>query len=411
MQIAWKTPAEQRTEGQRLNVIQIERTLEINSLRKLVTEDDVVALMPPEVKAEHEKLVDQIEALEKQKPRRVPSARAIGERARMAQPSYFLHRGSADARGSLMTPGVLSVTRESDWEFPEPPADARSSWRRRGFAEWLVSPSNPLTARVMVNRIWQHHFGEGIVRTPSNFGRMGEPPTHPALLDWLAVEFVERGWSMKAIHRVMLTSQAYQMASFDVTANVAIDPENQFLWRMPRLRLEAEIIRDAILATAGTLDRTVGGPSIFPYIDPDLFEKSSRRDWAGRPDDDASTWRRSVYVFSKRSIRYPMFEMFDQPNLINSTDRRNRTTIAPQALILMNNQTVLFHARKFAERVQREAGAEVAAQIDRAVRIALGRPADAIELKRGAEFIQAGPDGLAEFCHVLLNLNEFLYRY
>ena len=411
MQIAWKTPAEQRTEGQRLNVIQIERTLEINSLRKLVTEDDVVALMPPDVKAEHAKLVDQIEALEKQKPRRVPSARAIGERARMAQPSYFLHRGSADARGSLMAPGVLSVTRESDWEFPEPPPDARSSWRRRGFAEWLVSPSNPLTARVMVNRIWQHHFGEGIVRTPSNFGRMGEPPTHPALLDWLAVEFVERGWSIKAMHRLMLTSQAYRMASFDVSANVAIDPENQLLWRMPRLRLEAEIIRDAILATAGTLDRTVGGSSIFPYIDPDLFEKSSKRDWAGRPDDDASTWRRSLYVFSKRSIRYPMFEMFDQPNLINSTDRRNRTTIAPQALILMNNQTVLFHARKFAERVHREAGDEVTAQIDRAVRIALGRPADAIELKRGVEFIQAGPDGLAEFCHVLLNLNEFLYRY
>jgi hypothetical protein len=213
------------------------------------------------------------------------------------------------------------------------------------------------------------------------------------------------------MHRLMLTSQAYRMASFDVSANVAIDPENQLLWRMPRLRLEAEIIRDAILATAGTLDRTVGGSSIFPYIDPDLFEKSSKRDWAGRPDDDASTWRRSLYVFSKRSIRYPMFEMFDQPNLINSTDRRNRTTIAPQALILMNNQTVLFHARKFAERVHREAGDEVTAQIDRAVRIALGRPADAIELKRGVEFIQAGPDGLAEFCHVLLNLNEFLYRY
>jgi hypothetical protein len=310
-----------------------------------------------------------------------------------------------------MTPGVLSVTRDTDWEFPEAPADARSSWRRRGFAEWLVSPSNPLTARVMVNRIWQHHFGEGIVRTPSNFGRMGEPPTHPELLDWLAVEFVERGWSLKAMHRLMLTSQAYQMASFDVTASVAVDPENQFLWRMPRLRLEAEIIRDAMLATAGTLDRKVGGPSIFPYIDPDLFEKSSRRDWDGRPDDDPSTWRRSVYVFSKRSIRYPMFEMFDQPNLINSTERRNRTTIAPQALILMNNQSVLFHARKFAERVQRDAGADVAAQIDRAVRIALGRPADAVELNRGAEFVQAGPDGLAEFCHVLLNLNEFLYRY
>jgi mono/diheme cytochrome c family protein len=410
MQIAWQTPPEQRTEGQRLNVIQIERTLEINSLRKLVTEDDVVALMPADVKAQHAALVAEIEALEKQKPRRVPSARAIGERSRTPQPSHFLHRGSADARGSVMTPGVLSVTTDTDWEFPEPPPDARSSWRRRGFADWLVSPANPLTARVMVNRIWQHHFGEGIARTPSNFGRMGEPPTHPELLDWLAVEFVERGWSMKAMHRLMLTSQAYQMASADTAANVKIDPENQYLWRMPRLRLEAEVIRDAFLAAAGTLDRTIGGPSIFPYIDPDLFEKSSRRDWDGKPDDDPSTWRRSIYVFSKRSIRFPMFETFDQPNLVNSTDRRNRTTIAPQALILMNNSSVLFHARQFAERVEREAGADPAAQVDRAVRIALGRPADAIERRRGVELIQTGPNGLAEFCHVLLNLNEFLYR-
>jgi hypothetical protein len=410
MQIAWKTPPEQRTEGQRLNVIQIERTLEINSLRKLVTEEDVVALMPPDVKAQHAAVVAEIEALEKQKPRRVPAARAIGERSRTPQPSYFLHRGSADARGSLMTPGVLSVTTDTDWEFPEPPPDARSSWRRRGFAEWLVSPANPLTARVMVNRLWQHHFGEGIVRTPSNFGRMGEPPTHPELLDWLAVEFMERGWSLKAMHRLMLTSQAYQMASADTAANVKIDPDNQYLWRMPRLRLEAEVIRDSILAAAGTLDRTIGGSSIFPYIDPDLFEKSSRRDWAGRPDDDPSTWRRSIYVFSKRSIRYPMFETFDQPNLINSIDRRNRTTIAPQALILMNNSSVLFHAQKFAERVARDVGADPAAQVDRAVGIALGRPADSVERRRGVEFIQAHPNGLAEFCHVLLNLNEFLYR-
>ena len=180
------------------------------------------------------------------------------------------------------------------------------------------SPENPLTARVMVNRIWQHHFGEGIVRTPSNFGKMGERPSHPELLDWLAVEFVERGWSLKAMHRLMLTSEAYQMASDDIAANVAIDPENRLFWRMPRQRLEAEIIRDEILAVAGTLDRTLGGPDVFPYIDPDLFEASSKRNWPGKPDDDPSTWRRSLYVFSKRSIRYPMFEAFDQPNLVNS---------------------------------------------------------------------------------------------
>ncbi len=411
MQVAWKTPAARRTEGQRLNVIQIESTLAIDSLRKLVTEADVVALMPPDVKAQHAALKAEIEALDRQKPRRAPSARAIGERGRAPQPSYFLHRGSPDARGTLMTPGVLSVTRTSDWTFPEAPPDAASSYRRRGFAEWIVSSENPLTARVMVNRLWQHHFGEGIVRTPSNFGRMGEPATHPALLDWLAVVFVEQGWSLKRMHRLMLTSAAYQMASADMPANMAIDPENRLLWRMPRIRLDAETIRDAILAVSGTLDRTTGGPAIFPYIDPDLFEKSSRRDWKGVADSDPSTWRRSLYVFSKRSIRYPMFETFDQPNLVNSTDRRNRTTIATQALILMNNPMVRFQAGRFAERVRREAGADPARQVARAIELALGRPADAVERRRGLEFVRTGgPDGLAEFCHVLLNLNEFVYR-
>jgi hypothetical protein len=212
------------------------------------------------------------------------------------------------------------------------------------------------------------------------------------------------------MHRLMLTSQTYQMASSDTSANYTIDPENRMFWRMPRVRLEAEIIRDSILAVAGTLERTVGGSSIFPYIDPDLFEKSSNRDWRGKPDEDPSTWRRSLYVFSKRSIRYPMFETFDQPNLINSIDRRNRTTIAPQALILMNNQMVLFQAGKFAERVRQAAGSEPLAQVKLAVSLALGRAADVIELERGAAFIAASPEGLTAFCHVLLNLNEFLYR-
>lgn len=410
LQVAWNTPADKRTPGQKLNVIQIEDTLGLSSLRKLVTEAHLIALMPEDVKAQHAAVKAEIATLDKQKPRRLPAARAIGERGREPGPVHFLHRGSPDAPGSEVTPGVLSVAYRGEWAFPTPPPDATSSWRRRGFAEWLVTKDNPLTARVMVNRIWQHHFGEGIVRTPSSFGKMGESPSHPELLDWLAVEFVERGWSMKAMHRLMLTSQAYQMASTDTTANYGIDPENRMFWRMPRVRLEAEVIRDHIMATAGTLDRRVGGPAIYPYIDPDLFEKSSNRDWRGLPDSDPATWRRSLYVFSKRSIRYPMFETFDQPNLINSIDRRNRTTIAPQALILMNNQMVLFQAGRFAERVRAEAGADPTQQVRLAVQLALGRPADTIELTRGAEFIKGSPEGLVEFCHVLFNLNEFLYR-
>lgn len=410
LQIAWRTPPAERTEGQRLNVVQIEDTLRVGSLRNLVQEDHVLALMPEDVKGRHVQVKAEIRALEDTRPARLPSARVIGERTRTPEPSYFLHRGSPDAPGSVMTPGVLSPATATEWTFPSPPPTAKSSWRRRGFAEWLVHRDNPLTARVMVNRLWQHHFGEGIVRTPSNFGKMGEPPSHPALLDWLAVEFMDKGWSLKTMHRVMLTSQAYQMSSADVPANVAIDPENRLFWRMPRLRLDAETVRDAVLATAGTLQRTIGGPAIFPYIDPDLFEKSSRRDWQGLPDSDPATWRRSLYVFSKRSIRYPMFEAFDQPNLVNSTDRRNRTTIAPQALILMNNPMVLFQAGKFAARVRADAGADVGRQVDRAVSLALGRAPDAAERARAVAFIGESPKGLDEFCHVLFNLNEFIYR-
>ena len=237
---------------------------------------------------------------------------------------------------------------------------------------------------------------------------MGDPPSHPELLDWLAVEFVERGWSVKAMHRLMLTSDAYQMSSGDIPANVAVDPENRFFWRMPRQRVEAETMRDLILASAGTLDLTMGGPNVFPYIDPDLFEVSSKRNWPGKPDEDPSTWRRSLYVFSKRSIRYPLFEAFDQPNLVNSVDRRNRSTVAPQALLLMNNSFVLVHSQKFAERLVREAGKDPGAQVDHAFQVALSRKPDRTERQRAIAFVKQ--DGLAAFCHVLFNLNEFVYR-
>jgi hypothetical protein len=180
-------------------------------------------------------------------------------------------------------------------------------------------------------------------------------------------------------------------------------------WRMPRQRLEAETLRDEILAVSGKLDRTVGGPGVFPYINPDLFEASSKRNWPGKPDDDPSTWRRSIYVHSKRSIRYPMFETFDQPNLINSVDRRNRSTVAPQALLLMNNAMVILQSKYFAERIKAEAGSDVPAQIDRAYRLALGRPPSEFERTKAMDYIRGSVDGLAEFCQVLFNLNEFVY--
>jgi hypothetical protein len=313
-------------------------------------------------------------------------------------------RGNAHALGEEVPRGFPAILGKTDGD----PLPFTKGSGRLELADAIIQ--TPLAARVMVNRIWQHHFGEGIVRTPSNFGKMGEQPSHPELLDWLALEFIRRGWSVKAMHRLMMNSEAYQMSSTDDPKNVAIDSENRLFWRMPRERLEAEAIRDGILAVAGTLDRTTGGPCVFPYISPDLFQSSTHRTWPGKSDDDPSTWRRSIYVFSKRSIRYPMFEAYDQPNLINTCDRRNRSTIAPQALLLMNNNFVLTQAKHFAERLKKEAGSDPGAQAERGFLLALGRAPSAAERTSSAQYIRGGPDRLAQFCQALFNLNEFVYR-
>jgi mono/diheme cytochrome c family protein len=408
MQAAWRTPEAERTAGQKLTVQQIRKVLEIDRQAHKFSEKELIARLNPADRARHDELSARIRELEKQKPKPFPTTRAISEKGREAAPTWFLHRGSVDSRGPDMAPGTLSVL--GDFRFPEPPAGAGSTWRRRGLAEWLTRRDNPLTARVMVNRLWQHHFGEGIVRTPSNFGKLGELPSHPELLDWLATEFMDRGWSLKQMHRLMLTSEAYRMKSDDTAAGLEIDPENRLFWRMARFRLEAETIRDLILDVSGNLNRTLGGPCVYPYIDPKLFQSSTKRTWPGQPDDDPATWRRSLYVYSKRSIRYPLFETFDQPNLINSCERRNRSTIAPQALLLMNNNFVLFEAGKFAERLRSEAGADVERQIERAYHLALGRVPTAFEQEKAGEFIRTTPNGLAEFCQLIFNLNEFMYR-
>ena len=405
IQLAWKTPAGERTEGQRLNVRQLEQTFKMDYGK----DEKVLPRASTEDKEQHARLEKQIDAFEKQRPEPYPAASTIGEEGREAFPSYFLHRGSVGNKGSVMEPGILRVASRGEPEFQPAPENAKSSYRRKVFGKWVASSDNPLTARVMVNRLWQHHFGEGIVRTPSNFGSTGQPPTHSGLLDWLAIEFVESGWSGKHMHRLMMNSTAYRMQSEDVEANVAVDPENRLVWRMPRQRLEAEILRDSILTVAGTLDRKVGGPGVFPYIDPDLFQSSTSRTWPGRPDDDRTTWRRSLYVFSKRTIRYPLFEAFDQPDMITSVDRRNRSTVAPQALLLMNNRFINMQAELFAERVRREAGADVEGQVERAFELALARPPGKYESDKARKFVAANADGLADLCRTLFNLNEFAY--
>jgi hypothetical protein len=400
---AWRTPAGKRNEAQRLNARQIERAIEG------VDDKQVNAKMTGPERAALAKVMAEMRSVEEQRPKPIAAAMAITEEGAQPLPSFFLHRGSPGNKGSQMEPGVLTVASWTKFEAPPAPAGAATSRRRLAFANWIASPENPLTARVMVNRIWQHHFGEGIVSTPNNFGRKGELPTHPELLDWLATEFVAKGWSVKEMHRVMLNSRAYRMASDDIEANRAVDPTNRYLWRMARPRLDIETLRDGMLAAAGMLDRTVGGPAVLPYIDPVLFQGSSKRTWNGKSDEDPSTWRRSLYVFNKRTIRYPMFESFDQPDMMSSCARRNASITAPQALLMMNNAAVRLEAKQFAERLRREAGNDAAKQVDRGFELALARLPRDSERRESVEFVRRDDNALVDFCQGLFNLNEFAF--
>jgi mono/diheme cytochrome c family protein len=401
IQTALRTPPEKRTEGQKLNAAQVEKTLKASQFEidSIMTSDDFDFACD---------VRSRIADLELRKPK-LETVMSIAEKGRQAPPSYFLHHGSVDQKGSALWPGVLSVAAWKQPEFAPAPDGAQSSWHRRGFGAWLASAENPLTARVMVNRIWQHHFGEGLVRTPNNFGKTGESPTHPELLDWLASEFVSRGWSVKSVHRLLMTSNAYQMASDDIAANAKIDPENRFVWRMPRRRLEGEALRDSVLAVAGTLNLTGGGPGFRPYIDPALWASSSGRIWAGLRDDNPEGWRRSVYIFNKRTIAVPMMEVLDKPDPVASCARRNRSIIAPQALILMNNSFVIDQSRRFAERLRRDTAGVPERAVERAFQLALARLPSDNERRLALEFLKGSADTLADFCQTIFNLNEFAY--
>jgi hypothetical protein len=284
----------------------------------------------------------------------------------------------------------------------------------------------------MVNRLWHHHFGRGIVATPSDFGSMGERPTHPQLLDWLASEFVRQSWSMKSMHRLIVTSNTYQQSSGYNETAAKVDLQNRLLWHFPRQRLEGEVIRDSGLAVAGLLNTKMGGPSVFPELPPGM---ESRGGWKVN-EDPAERNRRSVYIFVRRNTRYPMLESLDMPDTHESCGRRNMTTTAPQALTLLNSKLTLEWAQAFAARVLQTAGAGASQQVEAAYQLAYSRKPDATELQTALGFLdrQRGiiaargaavlalpvpaPEpvdrpaaaALVDLCHMLMNSNEFVYR-
>jgi hypothetical protein len=320
-------------------------------------------------------------------------------------PSFFLIRGDVENHGSQMTPGFIDVITFGDPPTVVPRPDGRTSGRRLALAQWIASAQNPMTARVIVNRLWQKHFGRGIVATLENFGKMGEAPTHQELLDWLAVDLT-KDWSLKRITRLMMTSDAYQMASaFNDAGDASRDPDDRYLWRFRPQRLEAEIVRDNMLAVGGNINLEVGGEPIFPFMSKDVLAGQYRGKWVNTPDGPAA-WRRGVYVYQRRSLPYPMFDTFDHPDMNVTAGARNVSTVPTQALTLLNNPFVLSEAAFLSERIRTQTR-EPAAQVDLAYRIALARPATQAEIAIGTKLIAS--QSLDAFSHVVLNLDEFLY--
>jgi hypothetical protein len=360
-----------------------------------------------------------------------PSAMAMTDLGPDAPPTHRLKRGDWRKPDEEIAPGYLSAI---DDRMADLKPTGRTTGRRTALAEWLTKPEHPLTGRVMVNRLWQHHFGSGIVATASDFGVQGDPPTHPELLDWLAREFVARGWSFKAMHRLMVTSKAYRQVSTVPPDVRAKDPANRLFGRMDRRRLEGEALRDSMLSVAGALNvASVGGPSVFPELPTEI--KLSAAAWPITRDPSERN-RRSVYVSVKRNQRYPMFDAFDAPDSHESCARRFTTTSAPQSLLLLNDKLVIDTGRSFAARVFRESSAEPTAVADCAFRFAIGRAPTGVERQDLLAFLNrqtalcrdllngpkppvapAAPEGVdpafalavADLRHALFNLNEFLY--
>ncbi|AGA27635.1 DUF1553 domain-containing protein [Singulisphaera acidiphila] len=313
--------------------------------------------------------------------------------------TFRLSRGDPMQRREPIGPGAIA-------QLPpklELPADASERVRRLALANWIADPENPLTARVMVNRLWHYHFGEGLVNTPSDFGRNGARPVNGPLLDWLASEFVARGWSLKAMHRLLVTSATFRQSSRPRAAAIAVDSGTRLLWRYPPRRLEAEAIRDSILAVAGTLDLRMGGPGYSAFAPNTNYVRVYNPKTEYGPAD----WRRMIYQTKVRMAQDSTFGAFDCPDAGQNQPSRPRSTTPLQALNLFNSEFVAQQAGHLADRLKREAGEDSARQIHLAYRLALGREPDDAETRLCAELVKE--QDLATFCRVLLNTNEFLF--
>jgi hypothetical protein len=319
--------------------------------------------------------------------------------------THVLRRGDPNKPREEVGPGLPAVLVHGQPGPPKP--TAKSTGRRLWLARWLANVDNPLTARVMVNRVWQWHFGRGLVPTANDFGTAGEPPTHPELLDWLAARFVANGWRLKPLHRLIVLSSVYQTSVTASEGALRADPRNVLLGRWRQRRLEAEAVRDSMLAVSGRLNPEQGGPSMYPTLARAVLEGQSRPGDGWGKSDERQQARRSVYIFVKRSLAVPELDLLDAPDTTSSCEARPVSTTAPQALTFLNGAFANEQARHFAARLRREAGDDPAAQVRRAFELALCRPPRDEEVKVSVAFLRR--ESLEAFCLVVLNLNEFVY--
>jgi len=334
------------------------------------------------------------------------------------QTSHVMIRGDYRRPGVEIAPDVLRVLKSESLHYAASPQQ-HSDGRRMALANWLVHPAHPLTPRVLVNRVWQQHFGTGLSSTPSDFGIMGMEPSHPQLLDWLANRFVDHGWSVKQLHRLIVTSATYRQRSRmpdDSSADevmawkATLEQDRDLLWlsRFPRQRLQGEVIRDVMLSAAGILNRKTGGPGVCPPLPNELRNTLLKDQW-NVTEDTSEHNRRSIYVFARRNLRFPIFEAFDRPSANESCPRRNVSTTAPQALHLLNSEFSFRMAELVADRI-RETATSVDQQMTDAFQLILNRNPAASELADAQHFMaDTGADALTHLCLSLLNCNEFVF--
>jgi len=386
---AHETPPDRRTEVQKELAEKTERLLGVSP-------GEVTAALSPEERERRDGLQREIRAFAPRRPPALPTAMGLAE-GRARPIAFVLDRGEPGRHLEEVGPGFPVAV------APEPPRDAPPSpGARADLARWITSASNPLAARVMANRVWQHHLGRGIVATPSDFGLRGERPTHPELLDWLARELADGGWSLKRLHRTILLSSTYRQSAAASPEALHADPENRLLSRANRMRLEAEAVRDALLAVSGLLDGAMGGPGVFPSIPAEALEGAAG--WKAGPPEAGR--RRSLYIFARRNLRFPLLETFDLPDSNLSCPDRGRSTTATQALSLLNSEEVSEASRALASKLE-AASADAGERVRLAFRLTLGRQPTSAELDLSRDFLERSP--LVELCRGLFNANEFVY--